>query len=787
MTSLKNSLLLSLALLVPWGLLAGCTSTLDPPVRAPEETTQGDAPVADEYLVGDWEGTSTHQLAVRIASKIYVDVDFDGYPDREMGCVDSIPGDEYLVGDWDGDGRDNIGIRRNNLIMMCGDQDYSAFHFGDGISEDGYLVGDWDGDGRDNIAVRRANRILKDLNFDGAHDLTQSFGDGNSEDGYLVGDWDGDGRDNIAVRRNNLIIFDTFTDSGRNWQEYGDGIGEDEYLVGDWDGDGDDNIAVRRGNLLLMDTNFDGAHELTREFPIPPDFSLFNFHITQATQTYYGGVPLVAGREGLARAWVGTSFETPQPVSVRLHAYLSGVELGSLDTLAQPASLASAEGDLASTYNVKFPSEWLRPGLEVHLEVDPDNVIAESNENNNRYPPWGLLEFDVREVPELEITLIPVTFEGVTSEVNHSNAEEYLDLTRRIYPLPGLSVEEEPSTDAAIQYEIHEPYTFTWPSMNTGRLLSEIRALRVDEGSDRYYYAIFPPVGNPDAGGRAYVGWSPVAVGWVLPYGKQVMAHELGHNWGRWHAPCGGPRNVDLSYPYLDGSIGTFGFDLLDSVIRSLDVYKDVMSYCDPDWISDYNFKAVLAFRENEMQAVGLQTQSGPEPVLLISGRNVSGQVTLDPAFEVVTQPAPPEPGGYTLVGLNAAGQVLFEVPFSGTQVADGPEELHFVFTVPLGDFTAAEIAALQVVGERGQVLTETTQGITTQAVQPTEVTRLTGGRVQVTWDASAYPAVMIRDGVGGQVLSIARGGDVVIKPSGSELELIISNGIGSVTEVIAF
>ena len=40
------------------------------------------------------------------------------------------------------------------------------------------------------------------------------------------------------------------------------------------------------------------------------------------------------------------------------------------------------------------------------------------------------------------------------------------------------------------------------------------------------------------------------------------FAHELGHNFGRNHAPCGSPPNVDPAYPYPGADIGTLGCDI---------------------------------------------------------------------------------------------------------------------------------------------------------------------------------------------------------------------------------
>jgi hypothetical protein len=171
----------------------------------------------------------------------------------------------YYAGNWDGFRGANLAVRRQQCLLK--DLNYDGIHdlvqcYGNAAGEDEYLIGDWDGDGKDNIGVRKGNCVNMDVNFDGWHDIRQCYGNGSGEDQYLVGDWDGDGRDNLAVRKGNCINMDYNFDAAHDRRQcYGDGSLEDQYLVGDWDGDGKDNLAVRRGNCVSMDHNFDGAHD----------------------------------------------------------------------------------------------------------------------------------------------------------------------------------------------------------------------------------------------------------------------------------------------------------------------------------------------------------------------------------------------------------------------------------------------------------------------------------------------------------------------------------------------
>jgi hypothetical protein len=78
-----------------------------------------------------------------------------------------------------------------------------------------------------------------------------------------------------------------------------------------------------------------------------------------------------------------------------------------------------------------------------------------------------------------------------------------------------------------------------------------------------------------------------------------TIIHELGHNHGRPHAPCGGVSGSDDDFPReapygSEAGIGVQGFNVVDDELyRPFGErdYKDIMSYCNPSWWSDYNWQ----------------------------------------------------------------------------------------------------------------------------------------------------------------------------------------------------
>jgi hypothetical protein len=79
---------------------------------------------------------------------------------------------------------------------------------------------------------------------------------------------------------------------------------------------------------------------------------------------------------------------------------------------------------------------------------------------------------------------------------------------------------------------------------------------------------------------------------------RETIVHELGHNQGLRHAPCGSVSSYDENYPYANGDLGTQGYNIMTGKFYSNDTnikdpYKDLMSYCDPAWYSDYHWEKI--------------------------------------------------------------------------------------------------------------------------------------------------------------------------------------------------
>ena len=117
------------------------------------------------------------------------------------------------------------------------------------------------------------------------------------------------------------------------------------------------------------------------------------------------------------------------------------------------------------------------------------------------------------------------------------------------------------------------------------------------------------------------------------------LAHEVGHNLGLRHAPCGGALGTDESYPYPNGSTGVWGYDFRDSTLVSPENRRDIMGYCyEVGWLSDYYFEKVIAHREEKegTAARDRMAVAGPESEMLVLwGGVVDGELRIEPSFSM--------------------------------------------------------------------------------------------------------------------------------------------------------
>ncbi len=352
---------------------------------------------------------------------------------------------------------------------------------------------------------------------------------------------------------------------------------------------------------------------------------------------------------------------------------------------------------LDGSLNAVIPEAVLVPGVEMVLTLD-SAALPLKPDSRTRSPAAGRHALPVVSVPDLELVLVPVlsTRNPDSSVVRETNGltedSPLVAAVRHLLPVSGFEV------------TVRTPHV-TSLAMNADNLsgiLLEIDAVRKNEGGSGYWVGLVPR----GLGGQATGNHVSVAA-----LEGDIITHEVGHNMSLLHAPCGGPDRVDPAYPDPDGRVGTWGYNPRGRDIATLGPdtlvhprTADVMSYCQPTWISGYHFEKALRHRL-QVQTRAAADESGTQRrqrVLLIGGHAGPEQAVLEPAVLLNAPPSLPQsPGPYRIEGFGPGGELLFSLRFAPEIEAESGGGL-FVFLVPYDQTRAGSLGRIELTGPAG-------------------------------------------------------------------------------------
>lgn len=313
--------------------------------------------------------------------------------------------------------------------------------------------------------------------------------------------------------------------------------------------------------------------------------------------------PVIIGKEGLLRVSVEPlDGFTPRELLVELTlASSEGPAASQMAT--KMISSASTVSSLESTINFDIPAEHITGDLKYAVALrEVSGASAGTADPAARFPMTDgeLIDLGARDAGPLRVMVVPYRYQGdgsarlpVMDDAQLALFERYL---HSYYPA------------SQIELSVHEPVDYDQPvGPNTGweQWLDFHCSVRTNDDPDPkvLYYGVMSMRESQQAYGGGIYGISPVpnpaanygrcsvGVGFQGDAAASTMAHELGHSLGLPHAPCGvdgGP------FPYENASIGVWGYSLGAQELRDPAEYSDMMSYCDPSFISDYNFEKLF-------------------------------------------------------------------------------------------------------------------------------------------------------------------------------------------------
>jgi hypothetical protein len=436
--------------------------------------------------------------------------------------------------------------------------------------------------------------------------------------------------------------------------------------------------------------------------------------LSQAIQTSDGSIPLVAGRPTVVTVLIGTTRPTGSglPVVMRL---LRGSTLLRADTVR--SSVLTDDAPVIGVPSAQFlvPDSLLRNDVSWQVELDPAQAIPDSIRSDNRFPRLAPALFSTVAVPAMKLRFVPIilsSHDNRAGSLTPASLEVLMRTVRQILPTgPIITSIGTPLVTPAFY---GSGTTGGGPAF-WGRVLSDIDLARVTSTEpDAYWYGVvLPPAGATfiQNGGFGYIPTDARATGpstrtaagvqpgWFnnVTAAGDLLAHELGHNFGRSHSPaCDAAAPLDPLYPRPDGGIGDIGFDAWSWVgsgsFRPAQLAvgaADVMGYCFPVWISAYTYRGIYQWRQATSPVV---TRLARAPGVLIAGSiSASGQLAVRPAVNRdVVIPASDPSGDVQIELTDADGRMTGTTRVRSVALDHGDGERHFIAILPAAQATTA-------------------------------------------------------------------------------------------------
>ncbi|MCO6450206.1 MAG: hypothetical protein J5I90_05400 [Caldilineales bacterium] len=383
-------------------------------------------------------------------------------------------------------------------------------------------------------------------------------------------------------------------------------------------------------------------------FNLPKDLSIFGIELTQAIQCFDASkglagcsdnsLALVIKKDSTARAYLSYSglFNGMNNVPVRIFFRANGVWYQADASGNAVKTLNQGSDDSADVwFNVDFSNDIT---VDVYAVVDPNNVIAETNESNNRFPASGYITKTFRKRDPLKIV-----GQRVRYHPSGYSGGQYAGGWAVNGGAAGLFEHLLPVRTNGVNYSIKSGYLDWTTSLGSGdgqhALITQLNMMWIMDqvfpwifggafqGANHVYgwvdndgysggHADMPVY--PHAGGLGVVGIGTDRPGTNTDNpggGALIFAHELLHDYDLKHTDTGsddcGSDDSSSNFPYSTSSIQEFGYNPSTGVIYGPSDTHDAMSYCPANgskkgWVSPYTWN----YMSNRLDAAQVQAMA---------------------------------------------------------------------------------------------------------------------------------------------------------------------------------
>jgi hypothetical protein len=508
--------------------------------------------------------------------------------------------------------------------------------------------------------------------------------------------------------------------------------------------------------------------------------------VTQGLQNYDNALRLIEGKRTVVRFFVKSNSATDVPgVTASLVGQNQQGFLGTLEPINGKGKLltvvAGFQRDrLDQSFQFELPRNWTTGGnLSLTATVNPFGRVVEDNAADNSFS-LGPIVFTPS--PRLHVDYVNFVYAANGTFYSSPAAEVAASMNRmrRLYPLgqplggfvgPGLFLTQSnigdlnlgrhvmrTDPDCIKRYEKAEDRNLCASDYVHGQIAAMRRSGQIR--AETVSYATIAQL--PDPPGLSYFtrGYANGQVGSGPSTDANYGPHEIGHVLGRSHptaasAICGHSASDD-NYPYVrsliddrsNRQIAYAGLDFGDAsgTMTFLDANSnyDTMSYCSPNWISDYTVNGMYDFlAKNPFGGGAARAVAGPVvgDWLMVTGTldlpSHTGGFVLVERTDSLMDASPPVAGGFTLELRDGAGTLLASHGFTPTLIEEQPGRVAFDVVVPFVDGTA-ELRAIEDATAR----TLATRMVSPNAplvsdVQLPNAPDPVNGMVSVTWNAS--------------------------------------------------